>query len=231
VVKKIAIIGSGISGLTTASILSQEHDVTLFEANSTLGGHTHTIDVELNGRQYPVDTGFMVFNKETYPNFCRLIDQFGIPIDKTEMSFSYHSDTQDFEYNGHTVNTLFADRRHLFKPLFYQFIKEILRFNRDAKKFISKNTKAITLKEFTQEHQYHPLFIRTYFEPIIASIWSKKIKDVMECPAPFILNFFNQHGLLNVVYRPQWYVIRGGSRSYISYLIKNVNNIHLIRLY
>jgi len=225
-VKRIAIIGSGISGLTTGKILSQKHEVTLFEANHYLGGHTHTLDVDLQGHQYPVDTGFMVFNKETYPNFSRLIDQLGIPIRKTEMSFSYHSDTQDFEYNGHTLNTLFADRRHLFKPDFYRFVKEILRFNREAKKFIVNEAKKITMKEFV--HDYHPLFIKTYLEPIIAAIWSKNKKAALECPAHFILNFFNRHGLLNIINRPQWYVICGGAREYIPYFIENFKNaIHL----
>jgi predicted NAD/FAD-binding protein len=144
------------------------------------------------------------------------------------MSFSYHSDTRDFEYNGHTLNTLFADRRNFFKPVFYQFIKDILRFNKQAKKFILNNTEEITIKEFVRDKKYHPLFISAYLEPMVASIWSKKIENVLECPAHFILNFFNKHGLLNVYNRPQWYIIKGGSRNYISNLIKNFkNNIYL----
>ena len=126
--KRIAIIGSGISGLVSAYLLSEHHDVTLFEANDYLGGHTHTLPVTIGNDTYLIDTGFIVFNKKTYPYFCKLLEKLNVPIQPSEMSFSYRSDEKNLEYNGHNLNALFSDRRNLIKPQFYFFLKEILRF-------------------------------------------------------------------------------------------------------
>lgn len=226
--KRIAVIGSGISGLVSAYLLSQRYDITLYEANDYLGGHTHTIDINIEHEKYAVDTGFIVFNKKTYPNFCKLMSSINIDILKSEMSFSYCSDHSALEYNGHNLNTLFADRGNLFNPAFYRFIKDIIQFNHDAKSFLANNHQDISIREFTQSKGYKQLFLDVYLIPVIASIWSKNTTDVWNCSARFLFQFFFNHGLLNVINRPQWYVISGGSRSYISALTAPFkNNIFL----
>jgi predicted NAD/FAD-binding protein len=217
--KRIAVIGSGIAGLVSAHLLSRQHEVSLFEANDYLGGHTHTVDINHGGVNHPIDTGFIVFNKKTYPNFCRLLNQLNIPIQKSEMSFSYRSERLGFEYNGHDLNTLFSDRRNLFRPSFYRFIGDIIRFNRVAKQFLQEAPEQeTTLGTFLKRNQYSEKFIRGYLVPMTAAIWSKKPDDVMKTSAYFILQFMNNHGLLNIVDRPDWYVLTGGSRAYINYL-------------
>ncbi len=226
--KRIAIIGSGISGLVSAYLLSERYDVTLFEANDYLGGHTHTVDVEIDQYNYLIDTGFIVFNQKTYPQFSKLLNKHNIPIQKTEMSFSYRSDTKNLEYNSHNLNTLFADRRNLIKPQFYQFLSEILRFNKDAKKILANTIqKDIYLYEFFQQHRYSKYFIECYFLPMVAAIWSKNQKDVLNCSVNFILQFFANHGLLDSFKRPEWYILTNGSHSYIPSLTRGLNQIHM----
>lgn len=227
-IKRIAVIGSGISGLVSACLLSNQYEITLFEANDYLGGHTHTVDVQLDDINYAVDTGFIVFNQQTYPHFFRLIQQYQIPFQLSEMSFSFRSDRHAIEYNGNNLNTLFADRRNLFKPRFYRLLKDIVRFNHHAKKYIKTNNHTDTIKDFAKAGRYNSLFLNAYLEPMIAAIWSKNTSKVWESPAHSLLNFFNHHGLLNVNQRPPWYTIVGGSRNYIPYLIKNFEkNIYL----
>lgn len=220
-IKRIAVIGSGISGLVSACLLSQRYDVALFEENDYLGGHTHTVDIEMAANKHAIDTGFIVFNKRTYPNFNRLIQRFNIPIQKTEMSFSYHSDINRIEYNGTNLNTLFADRSNILNPYFYRFIKDILRFNRDAKEYLTSGHDDVTIMDFTRSRGYGRLFLDAYMVPIFSAIWTKKVSDVWHCSARFLLDFFNEHGLLNIYQRPQWYTIVGGSRNYIPKLTGN----------
>jgi uncharacterized protein len=218
--KRIAVIGSGISGLVSAFLLSKRYDVSLFEANDYLGGHTNTVSVDIEGEQHAIDTGFIVFNKKTYPNFCQLIEKLDIPIQLSEMSFSYRSMSSGFEYNGHSLNTLFSDRRNLFKPGFYRFIKEIISFNDEAKKFLAEaqNTD-VSIKEFIERHQYSVQFIECYLIPMMSSIWSKNKADTLNCSAHFIFKFYANHGLLDLYNRPPWYVIAQGSKSYIPPMI------------
>ncbi len=223
--KRIAVIGSGISGLVSAYLLSKRYDVSLFEANDYLGGHTNTISVDIEGEQYPIDTGFIVFNKKNYPNFCQIIEKLNVSIQPSEMSFSYRSKTSGFEYNGHNLNTLFSDRRNLFKPSFYRFIKEIILFNNDAKKFLADaQMTQRSIKEFLDRHQYSTQFIECYLIPMISSIWSKNKEDTLNCSAHFIFQFYANHGLLDLSNRPPWYVITDGSKSYIPPMIKNFNH-------
>ncbi len=218
--KRIAVIGSGISGLVSAYLLSQLYEVTLFEANSSLGGHTATVDLEMDNMPYSIDTGFIVFNKKTYPNFCRLLEKLQIPIQPSEMSFSYRSDELALEYNGHNINTLFADRRNILRPSFYRMIKEILRFNKDAHYFLEKGEQTLTIGEFIKNKRYDALFLRAYLIPMIAAIWSTPPQQVLQVPAHFIFQFYANHGLLNLSQRPQWYVVSGGSKNYIPALIQ-----------
>lgn len=205
--------------MTAAYLLSRRYEVTLFEAQSTLGGHTATVDVEVNGDVYAIDTGFIVFNKKNYPNFCRLLDLLQVPIQTTEMSFSYRSQENSFEYNGHNLNTLFADRRNLFNPALYQMIKEIVRFNANAKKFLENIDPVLTMGEFIQKQAYKNSFLRFYLRPMIAAIWSMNANQINQIPAHFILQFYANHGLLDTSQQPRWYVIGGGSRQYIPYLV------------
>lgn len=218
--KRIAVIGSGISGLVSAYLLSERHDVSLFEANDYLGGHTNTISVDIEDEHFSIDTGFIVFNKKTYPNFCQLINKLNVPVQLSEMSFSYRSINNDFEYNGHSLNTLFSDRRNIFKLGFYHFIREIIAFSNDAKQFLAKeqNTE-ISIKQFLDSQGYSTQFKECYLIPMMSAIWSKNKSDTLNCSAYFIFKFYANHGLLDLYNRPPWYVIAQGSNSYIPPMI------------
>ncbi|CAH1580971.1 NAD(P)/FAD-dependent oxidoreductase [Vibrio rotiferianus] len=227
--KKIAIVGTGISGLTCGYYLHKEHDVTLFEANDYIGGHTATVDVSVDGKEYAIDTGFIVYNDRTYPNFIKMMNEIGVEGLPTQMSFSVRNDGNGLEYNGHTVSTLFAQKRNWANPKFYRFISEILRFNKLAKSFANeKPTDSQTLGEFLDEHDFSPFFTDNYILPMGAAIWSSTLADMRTFPLMFFLRFFLNHGLLDITNRPQWYVIKGGSRSYIGPLTKGfADNIRL----
>jgi predicted NAD/FAD-binding protein len=232
--KRIAIIGSGISGQTCGYLLSQQHQVTLFEANDYLGGHTATIDLDIDNKTLAVDTGFIVFNDRTYPNFIKLMKQVGIASKPTEMSFSVHNKASGLEYNGHNLDTLFAQRRNLLNPRFYYFIIEILRFNRLSKKantLLQNNPTdqgALgTLGEFLDQHGFSDYFSTHYVLAMTAAIWSASINSCRDFPLQFFLRFLSNHGLLDIANRPQWYVIKGGSRSYIPKLTQSIQDIRL----
>jgi predicted NAD/FAD-binding protein len=214
---KIAIIGTGISGLTAAWQLRREHRLTLFEANDYIGGHTHTVDVEVGGRSYAVDTGFIVFNDWTYPNFIDLLDQLGVASQPTLMSFSVRCERTGLEYNGENLNTLFAQRRNLFRPSFHRMIRDILRFNREAPALLD-GQRNISLNAYLREQNYSQEFTEHYILPMAAAIWSAEPDMTGEMPVRFFVQFFKNHGLLSVNDRPQWRVIQGGSRSYVERL-------------
>ena len=215
---KIAVIGTGISGLTAARQLSSVHDLTIFEANDYPGGHTHTVDVAVQGRSYAVDMGFIVFNDWTYPNFIGLLEQLGVAARPTTMSFSVHSERTGLEYNGENLNTLFAQRRNLFRPSFYRMIRDILRFNREAPALLD-NDRSISLNGYLRERAYSREFIEHYILPMAAAIWSAEPELTGAMPARFFVQFFKNHGLLSVSDRPQWRTIQGGSRHYVQPLI------------
>ena len=232
---KIAIIGSGIAGNVAAYHLNKEHDITLFEQNSHIGGHTHThtiedASVELNSAgsnrgTLTIDTGFIVLNDRTYPNFISLLEELDVDIQKTEMSFSVKCEQSLLEYNGNNLNTLFAQRSNLFRPGFYRMISDILRFNREATEFINnvhrdRDINNLSLGDFLLNNNYSQIFINKYIVPMGAAIWSTKPGDMFSFPARFFFKFFLNHGLLSVNDRPQWYVIKGGSNSYVKKLIR-----------
>ena len=225
----IAVIGSGIAGLTSAWLLSRQHKVTLFEANDYLGGHTATVDVSLNGRTYAVDTGFIVFNDRTYPRFQQLLAQAGVKARPAEMSFSVQQAATGLEYNGHTLNTLFAQRKNLLNSRFYHFLLEIVRFNLLCKRVLKQGSlnDGDTLGRFLAQYGFSDFFAGHYVLPMVAAIWSSSLADSRDFPLAFFLRFFNHHGLLNLVDRPQWYVVEGGSRSYIPALVQGVQEIRL----
>lgn len=228
--KHFAVIGSGVSGLTSAYLLSKKHKVTVFEKANKIGGHTATVDVEKNGEKYAIDTGFIVFNDKTYPNFLALLDEIGIGQQATEMSFSVHNCQTGMEYNGHNLNTLFAQRRNLLNPKFWLLVKEILRFNKMCKNIYNQQNyqQAKTLGAFLKEHDFSLYFSEHYILPMGAAIWSSSLAQMEDFELRFFIQFFHNHGLLNIADRPQWYVIPKGSRSYLPPLIKPfADNIQL----
>lgn len=219
---QIAIIGSGIAGLTAAYRLHEMHDITLFEAENRLGGHAHTRDIEIAGRRYPVDTGFIVFNDRTYPHFIALLDELGVASQDTVMSFSVCCAGTGLEYNGTNLNALFAQRRNLLRPSFYRMLADILRFNRQASEWLDRLDGAAddetTLGEFLYNGGYGRPFIDRYIVPMGAAIWSTDPVRMLDMPARFFIRFFSNHGLLGVNDQPCWRVIEGGSRRYVDAL-------------
>ena len=218
---RIAIIGTGIAGNVAAYHLHKEHDVTVFEANAHIGGHTHTHAIETAaGETINIDTGFIVFNDWTYPNFIALLDELGVKSNATEMSFSVKCENSGLEYNGNTLNSMFAQRSNLISPRFYRMVRDILRFNREGHEFIKRTPASqISLGDFLEQGRYSDIFIRKYIVPMGAAIWSAKPEVMFSFPAQFFLRFFANHGLLSVNDRPQWRVIDGGSNSYVEPLI------------
>lgn len=221
---RIAVIGSGISGLTTSYLLQSQYDVTLFEAQDYLGGHTNTVDIELDNQVFPVNTGFIVFNDWTYPNFIRLMDHLGVESEDSDMSFSVRCDKSDLEYNGSNLNTLFCQRRNLVNLRFWRMLKDIMRFNKEATQhYLSGELDSgITLQQYLNEQGYGDAFRRYYVIPMGSAIWSAPEADMMDFPAAFFIRFFHHHGLLSVDNRPQWRVISGGSRTYVDVLKKKL---------
>jgi predicted NAD/FAD-binding protein len=218
--KKIAIIGSGISGLTCAYLLDKHAEVTLFEANSYFGGHTNTVTVAHEGQEDLIDTGFIVFNKKNYPLFTQLIERIGVGCQDSEMSFSFSSEKAGFEYSGRKLSTLFSQKRNLVRPNFYRLLLDILRFNRDAKKYLKNHlTDTLSLKDFFEANNYGEWFWCFYLSPLVASIWSSAPNMVEIMPANFVLNFFDNHGLLQINGAPQWLTVKGGSHNYVKSLL------------
>ncbi len=217
---KVAIIGSGIAGNIIAHHLHQEHDITVFEANSHIGGHTHTHDIELFGKNYAVDTGFIVFNDRTYPNFIEMLDAQKVAWQPSNMSFSVRNESTGLEYNGTTLNSLFAQRRNFFKPSFYGMIRDILRFNKQSLTLL-ENGSEIKLGDYLTQNHYMPAFINNYIVPMGAAIWSTDAAQMMDFPARFLVRFFHHHGMLTVNNRPQWRTIKGGSARYVEKLTED----------
>ena len=213
---KIAIVGSGIAGLTAAWHLHHEgHAITVYEAEKRIGGHTHTHDIVWDGRHYAIDTGFIVFNDWTYPNFIHMLKQLGVPSQPSSMSFSVQDEKTGLEYNGTTLNSLFAQRRNLLRPGFYRMVADILRFNREATAWLhSENALPLTLGEFLERNPYSEQFRQHYILPMGAAIWSASPRQMLDFPAQFFIRFFANHGMLSVDKRPQWRVVQGGSARY-----------------
>ncbi|MBT8071594.1 MAG: FAD-dependent oxidoreductase [Gammaproteobacteria bacterium] len=225
---KIAVVGTGIAGNVAAYYLNKHHDVSVFEADNRIGGHTNTVDVELGGRHYAVDTGFIVFNNRTYPNFIELLDELGVASQDSDMSFSMRNDNNGLEYKGSTLNTLFAQRRNLIRPSFYRMIRDILRFEREAPEVLEPGAAHISIGEFLESRKYSSEFIEHYIIPMGAAIWSAQPVGMRDMPAKFFVRFFRNHGLLSVDNRPTWRVIKGGSNRYVEKLVAgHRDRIHL----
>ena len=216
---RVAIIGTGIAGNVAAYKLRQEHEVTVFEAASYIGGHTNTVDVYENGQQFAVDTGFIVFNNRTYPNFIELLDEIGQESQPSNMSFSVQADDGALEYCGTTLNALFAQRSNILRPSFHRMIRDILRFNKTALPSTEHLGASDSLGDFLLENGYSHEFTNHYIVPMAAAIWSAEPGSVLEMPVSFLVRFFANHGLLQVNDRPTWRVIKGGSRQYVNKLV------------
>jgi predicted NAD/FAD-binding protein len=214
---RIAVIGGGVSGLVAAYLLSRRHEVTLFEAAAHLGGHTNTVPVSLGGVEYAIDTGFVVFNHRTYPRFTRLLDRLGVGSQATGMSFSVSCERTGVEYNGTSVNRLFAQRRNLLRPSFHRMVRDILRFNRRGPEESARMNGA-SVGEFLEAHDYGHEFARHYFVPMGAAIWSCPPRAFLAFPVRFVMEFMANHGLLQVQGRPVWRVVAGGSARYVEAL-------------
>lgn len=215
---KIAIIGSGISGLTAAWLLHATHEITVFEANDYVGGHTHTIDVDLDGESLSIDTGFIVYNDRTYPNFIQLLKHLKVDSVPTEMSFSVRCEDSRIEYNGSNLNGLFAQRSNLLKPGFHRLWLDILRFNREAPELLDADHERQTVEDYVRQRRYSRQFCDLYLIPMGAAIWSCPPETFARFPIRFIVDFYQNHGLLSIRNRPQWRVIAGGSARYVEKL-------------
>lgn len=215
---RIAIVGSGIAGLISAHLLHRQHAITVFEADSHIGGHTHTHDVAVGNERHAVDTGFIVFNHKTYPHFTRLLNTLGVASDETRMSFSVSCARTGLEYNGTSLDTLFAQRRNLVSPGFLGMVRDILRFNRDARAQAAQMPGA-SVAEWLGRYRYGQRFVEHYLVPMGASIWSCPPGEFLQFPVRFVITFFDNHGMLQVNDRPVWRVIRGGSARYVEALV------------
>jgi predicted NAD/FAD-binding protein len=225
---RVAIIGSGIAGMVTAYRLQREHDVTVFEANDYVGGHTNTVDVEMDGRPYAIDTGFIVFNDWTYPNFIALLQELGVEYQSSNMSFSLSCERTGIEYNGTSINSLFAQRANFVRPSFLRMIADILRFNQRSRELLATPDDCLTLGEYLQRGRYTRAFRERYIVPMGMSIWSATERSMLSFPARFFVEFFDKHGFLNVNNRPTWQAVKGGSREYARKLTASFR--HRVRL-
>ena len=222
--QRIAVVGSGIAGLTSAWLLRERYQIDLYEAGDYFGGHTQTTDIEIDGTTYPVNTGFIVFNDWTYPGFIRLMEKLGVAHEESDMSFSVRCEKTGNEYNGANLDTLFARRSNVLRPSFLRMVKDILRFNRETREELDSGavSKSETLGQYLERKKYSNTFRDLYIVPMGAAIWSASEDMMMAFPLYFFLRFFNNHGMLSVDDRPQWRVISGGSQSYVRRMLEDI---------
>ena len=215
--KRLAVIGSGISGLSAAYYLSRMYEVHVFERDNRLGGHTNTVVVESSRAQIPVDTGFIVHNDRTYPNFCRLMDVLGVETQPSDMSFAVAEQGGEFEYSSHGLGGFFAQKSNYLSPTHYRLLREIMRFNREAPKVLTDpDAEGMTLGEFLDTGGYSPIFVDRYLIPMAGAVWSMAPEVMPMFPLLTLVRFMQNHGMLGVNTHPQWKVIRGGSHSYLA---------------
>ncbi|WP_246164983.1 NAD(P)/FAD-dependent oxidoreductase [Pigmentiphaga aceris] len=226
--QKIAVVGAGIAGLASAYLLSRQHAVTLFEAGDYLGGHTRTVDVTVEGKTVPVDTGFLVFNDRTYPNLIALFKELGVASLETDMSFGVTLDGGRFEWAGTNLDTVFAQRRRLLSPTFYLMLRDILRFNRNAHANLQAALVSdITLGQLLDQGGYSQVFRDAYLLPMAAAIWSSPTGDILRFPAATFLRFCINHALLQVNDRPKWRSVANGGRNYVERIAATLRDIRL----
>ena len=221
---RVAIIGAGISGLLCARLLHDEHDVTLFEAADHIGGHTHTVPVERGGRRYHVDTGFIVYNERTYPNFTRLLSLLGVQTQPTTMSFSVHCERTGFEYGTSGMGALLARPSNALRPASWRIARDLLRFQRGAAAVLECADEDLSLRKLLSRSGYSSDFVDHYVVPMGAAIWSTAPARFLDFPAATFVRFFHNHGLLSLTNQPQWRVVRGGSARYVEKLVAPIRN-------
>ncbi len=212
---KIAIVGSGISGLYAAHYLSKQHQITVYEANSILGGHTDTHNIDLGEKTYAVDTGFIVFNEHNYVNFCQFLKDLKVESQPSVMTFSVADAISGLEYNGTDLDKLFCQRRNLFRPRFYRMVKDILRFYREAPSLLESSDDILTLGDYLDQQQYSQTFIDDHILPMASALWSGSPQLVRNFPARYFVAFMANHQMLKTENRPEWRTVCGGSSSYI----------------
>lgn len=225
---KIAVIGSGIAGLSAAWLLRNAHEVVVYEANSYAGGHSNTIDVSLDGIDYPVDTGFLVHNDRTYPNLIRLLPLLGVETPNSDMTFSVSLPASNLEWAGANLATLFAQPLNLVRPAFWRMVKDILRFNRESTDLLDRvRGSGLSLADLLDQGGYSSEFRSWYLYPMGAAIWSSPLKGMEAFPAETFLQFCLNHGLLQIFDRPQWKTIRRGSREYVKAMLRSLPDVRL----
>src|SRR3954453_19277486 len=231
---KIAIVGTGVSGLVAAHMLHPHHDITVFESDNRIGGHANTIDVDVDGRSVAVDTGFIVYNDRNYPGFRALLDRIGVATQPSEMSFSVSDPRTGLEFRGSNLNAVFAQRRNLANPSFLRLLADVIRFNRAARRLVAGEGRwngadrlsggelyggaDETLGEFVRRGRFSQSFVRQFLIPFGASIWSADPATFLRFPVRAYARFMHNHGLLQVTGRPEWRTVTGGSRRYVEAL-------------
>lgn len=224
--RRVAVVGAGIAGLASAYLLARRHRVTLFEAATSAGGHTNTVDVELNGVVHPVDTGFLVFNDRTYPNLIALFDELGVAAVDSEMSFSVSVDRGNLEWAGTNLNTVFAQRRNLLSPAFVGMLRDIVRFNAQAPAYLATAVQGGgSVGQLLGAAGYGARFREHYLLPMAAAIWSCATADVLRFPAATFLRFCLNHALLQVAGRPTWKTVSGGGRDYVRRIVSTLDDV------
>ena len=225
---RIAIVGSGISGLGAAYLLSAQHDVSVFEANDYIGGHTHTHDIEVAGKSYAVDTGFIVFNPAHYPNLIKLFAELAVASQPTIMSFGINNARSGVEYNATNLNSLFCQRQNLFKPSFLRMAYDITRFYREAKTLLNVADPGPSLGEYLIENRYSRWFRDDHIVPMASELWSSPSTKILEFPAKYLVQFMDNHRMMDLGERAAWSVVCGGSQTYVRALLAKLPaNVHL----
>ena len=228
--RRVAVIGSGISGLSVAHALAGDAQVTLFEAGAYFGGHTHTVDVTLDGQTHGVDTGFLVFNERTYPKLIQLFGELQVPIALSDMSFSVQVPDIGLEWSGSDLNTVFAQRRNLVRPAFWRMLRDLTRFNRLATALAERGIETEqqqAIGDFLAEHRFSSEFRDWYFLPMIGCIWSCPTDQMLRFPIATMIRFCHNHGLIQVTNRPRWFTVQGGARRYVEKLLQTISDARL----